>query len=590
VRQSFRTRIFIGSVVTATVSLVAAAILLTWQEQAREVEAVEQRLVAEARLIASLIESPALAARDVFDEDAHAFGSLVNNRVTFVAADGRVVGDSTLSPAERAAVDNHGARPEIAAARQAGVGYARRYSTTVETDMLYVAVPARHRVVAFVRVAMPLTALNAQLSTVQHVLLVALGVGVPLALIAAWIASRRVGREVQAIARLAARYAAGDISGPKPTRGPDELGTVAEALDVVAQELGTKVEDLSRDRARIDAILAGMVEGVLVVDRQGRLQRTNAAATTMLDIDSRAIGQRYVSAIRHPDIVSALEVALAGTASQPLEFSLPREASRMFVARAAPVPASRGGGAVLVLHDISDIRRVDRMRQDFVANVSHELRTPLTAIRGYAEVLADTTTASNETRRYAEIITRHATRMQRLVTDLLRLARLDAKQEALELALCDLGELISDVVRDQAEAAARKHQRVTIDVSAAPSVTADPGKLHDIVRNLVENAVNYTPEHGVIHVHTERRDRATAIVVTDNGPGIPVDEVDRVFERFYRVDKSRARPGGTGLGLAIVRHLTELHGGRAMVANVPTGGASFTIELPDSPQEPDRLA
>jgi two-component system phosphate regulon sensor histidine kinase PhoR len=236
---------------------------------------------------------------------------------------------------------------------------------------------------------------------------------------------------------------------------------------------------------------------------------------------------------------------------------------------------------VLVLHDITDLRRADQIRRDFVANVSHELRTPLTAIRGYVEALLDGATDEEETRRFLEIIGRHSTRMERLVKDLLRLARLDARQEALERAACDVQQLFRGVVADLAPTIEAKRQHVTIDVPAQiTSVSADPAKLHDIIRNLVENAVNYSPEDAEVRLAAARSNGQFTITVSDSGPGIPADDLTRVFERFYRVDKSRSRPGGTGLGLAIVRHLVELHGGTAAAANRPEGGAIFTVTLP----------
>jgi two-component system phosphate regulon sensor histidine kinase PhoR len=246
------------------------------------------------------------------------------------------------------------------------------------------------------------------------------------------------------------------------------------------------------------------------------------------------------------------------------------------------VPAP-GGGAVLVLHDITDLRRADQIRRDFVANVSHELRTPLTAIRGYVEALLDGPTDADDTHRFLEIIARHSTRMERLVQDLLRLARLDAKQEALDITRCDIEQLFTGVMADLAPAIEAKQQHVTMTVPPdARYVDGDPGKLHDIVRNLVENAVNYSPEGADLRVSSGIDGSSFVITVSDSGPGIPEEDLARVFERFYRVDKSRARPGGTGLGLAIVRHLVELHGGEARAANAPGGGAVFTIRVPAS--------
>jgi two-component system phosphate regulon sensor histidine kinase PhoR len=260
--------------------------------------------------------------------------------------------------------------------------------------------------------------------------------------------------------------------------------------------------------------------------------------------------------------------------------ALTRDPGRTFVARAAPVTRGGGGGAVLVLHDITDLRRADQIRRDFVANVSHELRTPLTAIRGYVEALSEQDASEDERARFLEVIGRHTQRMERLVKDLLRLARLDAGQETLDLVACDTRALIDAVVGDLSSAIDERHQEVKIVVApGAESVRADPAKLHDALRNLIANAVTYAPESTRITVEATPESGRVAIAVSDQGPGIPEEDLTRVFERFYRVDKSRARdPGGTGLGLAIVKHLVELHGGHVR-AETGIVGARFVITL-----------
>ena len=422
---------------------------------------------------------------------------------------------------------------------------------------------------------------GAQPRTFGVALLVSLAVSFPVAVIVAWAFSTRLAQRVLAIARIADRYSAGDLTRPTYDYGADEIGSVARVLDASVHELGRRLEDLSRDRAHMEAILSGMVEGVLVVDRQGRLRLVNDAAQSMLHVDASATGRRYLEVIRHPDISAQLGAALRGEKVDPHELALGRDASRLFVARAAPVSAASGGGAVLVLHDITDLRRADQIRRDFVANVSHELRTPLTAIRGYVEALIDEPPDAEQTRRFLEIVARHSARMERLVKDLLRLARLDAKQEMLEIAPCEIQQVFQAVVTDLAPNIEAKRQRVAIAMAPdACTLDVDAAKLHDVVRNLVENAVNYSPEEADVRLEAVRRDDAIAITVSDSGPGIPQADLARVFERFYRVDKARARPGGTGLGLAIVRHLVELHGGHSAAENLPDGGARFTITLP----------
>jgi two-component system phosphate regulon sensor histidine kinase PhoR len=415
----------------------------------------------------------------------------------------------------------------------------------------------------------------------QLLAITALGLGG--AIVAAFLMSSLLAapfeRRVADIIAVARRYAVGDLQRPLPDYGDDELGEVARAMDQAVHELGRRVDDLARDRTRMVAILSSMVEGVLVVDDQGRLQHVNDAARRMLSIHHDALNHSYLQAIRHPGIVGQLTRVLAGENPPGLELAVTRDVTRTLVARVAPVIAA-GRGAVLVLHDITDLRRADQIRRDFVANVSHELRTPLTAIKGYTEALMDDTVETDPSRKFLDIIHRHSARMERLVNDLLRLARLDAGQEIPEYAPCDLRALIEGLVSDFDAAARHKQQQLRAVVAAeACTLIADPAKMHDILRNLIENAVNYTPVGGTIDVSADVVDGKYRLRVSDTGPGIPPEDVARVFERFYRVDKSRTQPG-TGLGLAIVKNLAHVLDGEVTVANRESGGAVFTVTLP----------
>jgi two-component system phosphate regulon sensor histidine kinase PhoR len=581
----FRTKLFGAALGVAAAALAMATVFIARELRREERAAIERRLTDQALLIAEFLSQPGAAMSvERVDIEADRLADIIQGRVTLIAADGRVVGDSTLDGTALATIENHLQRPEVQAARDRGIGIEERYSTTAEADLLYVAVRASGPPVAYVRVALPLTAVARQLRQVASQTVLAFALAAPVAVVLAWLFSALLSRRVQAIAAVAGRYSEGDLTRPTYDYGTDELGTVARALDASARELGRRVDELSRDRARMEAILSGMVEGVLVVDRQGRLQLVNRAAQGMLHVDSSAIGRPYVEVIRHPDVTAQLGTALRGGAVDSRELALVRDPGRTFVARAAPVPRGGDGGAVLVLHDITDLRRADQIRRDFVANVSHELRTPLTAIRGYIEALLEDPADVESSRRFLPIIARQSERMERLVSDLLRLARLDARQEPLETVRCDLRQLFSAVIADLAPSIEAKRQQITVAVAPeASTVAADPAKLHDVVRNLVENAVNYSPEEATVRLSTSREDGWFHIVVADSGPGIPPEDLTRVFERFYRVDKSRSRPGGTGLGLAIVKHLIELHGGHVSASNLAGGGAQFTIRLPALP-------
>jgi two-component system phosphate regulon sensor histidine kinase PhoR len=579
---SVRLKLFIGSMAAAALAVMTMALLVPWQLRAQERLVIERRLADESKLIADLLSS----ARDIteadMDREADRLGTLVSGRVTLIAGDGRVVGDSTQTPAELATLDNHASRPEVLATAGGRIGASQRYSTTLQTDMVYVAFGSSHPVVKYVRLALPLTDVNAQLAAIGSATALALVAALVAALILSWVFSAPLARRVETVAAVAKRYSAGDFSRPAHDYGEDELGAVARALDAAAQELGRKIDDLSRDRARTEAILAGMVEGVLIVDRQGRLQLVNRAAQDMLRVAEHATGRPYVEVIRHPDIAALLGASLRREPVASRELTLSRDALRTFVARAAAVSSAGDGGAVLVLHDITDLRKAGQIRQDFVANVSHELRTPLTAIRGYVEALLDEPSFSPDARGFLDIIGRHTGRMERLVKDLLRLARLDARQEPLERTRCGVRDAFDAVLADLSPIVDGRQQRVSVDIPGdAMYVDADPSKLHDILRNLVENAVNYSPPQSDIHLSSERHGGAVHVIVSDSGPGIPPNDLTRVFERFYRVDKSRSGPGGTGLGLSIVKHLVELHEGHVTVANRAEGGAVFTVVLPD---------
>jgi two-component system phosphate regulon sensor histidine kinase PhoR len=589
---TFQTKLFAAATLAAAIALAVAGILIAASMARQNDERIEQTLVAEARLAADFVARSATPAVEndapdarirAFDAEADRIGALLDARVTLIAGDGRVLGDSAETPSAVALMENHATRPEVVEAREQGLGRSSRHSDTVNIDMLYVAVPVVHPDVAFVRVALPLSGIRQQLRSILTATLTALGVALAAAVLIGWVLSARVSRRVRAIAEVAHRYRGGDLSASRLDYGDDELGVVARALDNAVQVVGRQLAEQARDRSRMEAILSGMIEGVIVVDPQGRLQLANQAAMRMLRFDDLSIGRHYVESIRHPAIAELVAAALAGRIPEGLQMSPPRDASRTIMARAAPATGGSEHGAVLVLHDITELRRADQIRRDFVANVSHELRTPLTAIKGYVEILADGDASTEQSRKFLDIITRHTERMERLVKDLLRLARLDAGQETVELVECDAKHVIASVVTELSSALDQRDQHVEIVIAPeSETLHGDPTKLHDVLRNLVANAITYSPEHTTIRIEATRNGSSYLLSVADQGPGIPEEDQSRVFERFYRVDKSRARdPGGTGLGLAIVKHLIELHKGTVVAENRPEGGGTrVVITLP----------
>ncbi len=416
----------------------------------------------------------------------------------------------------------------------------------------------------------------------MRVALVGIGTASVSAVITGWMASTVVDDRIGDVVTVIRALGTGEPRAALPETRGDALGRVARAVNTAGTALDVRLGDLTRDRARLEAVLSGMVEGVIVVNEQGQVQIANEAARQLLRLDASPIGRRYVELIRHPDIAMQISQALQGERPGGLELAVGRDPGQTFIARCSPAITPGSRGAVLVLHDITDLRRADRIRRDFVANVSHELRTPLTAIRGYVEALLDGPSHEAETTRFLEIIARHSARMERLVKDLLRLARLDAGQEPLELAEVSVEGLFSAVAGDLQPLTDARGQSVGITVTPpALTIRCDPAKMHDVLRNLVENACAYTPEGSRIDLEAAPDATHVRLTVSDTGSGIPEGELPRIFERFYRIDKARSREsGGTGLGLSIVRHLVELHGGQVSANNRPEGGARFTITLP----------
>lgn len=578
-----RTRLFLAAFGIATASLLLAAVMSSWALERQMQERIEGELSAEVRVVERVVRllGPE-ASLEELDEEADALAAELGTRVTLVAAEGRVLADSAEDGAGLAGMENHGNRPEIVDARRSGLGMSRRYSTTVESDLLYVALRVDHPSVAFVRLALPLTAIAEQVASIQEGTAAGLLAALAGALVLAWVTSVAMSRRVHVVAAAARQYADGDLTPKLGRYGNDEVGMVARALDSTVRELAERMADLSRNRRLTDAILSSMAEGVLVLDSRGRVQIANDAMRELLQFADSAVDRHYAELVRHPELARQIAAALEDGQSSRVEITLDTVPNKTCLASATPFVAKDEPGVALVLNDVSDYRRTEQIRQDFVANVSHELRTPLTAIRGSVEALLEESEGFGDRLRFVEIIARHTGRMERLVLDLLRLARLEAGQESLDRVELSTTSLFAGVRTELSTLFEAKDLRVDVDVDPdAGTCVGDAAKLHDAVKNLVENAAHYAPEGSTITLGASLRNDGLALAVEDRGPGIPDVDLPRVFERFYRVERSRARnPGGTGLGLAIVKHLVGVHGGTVTASNRPGGGSSFVLTLP----------
>ncbi len=517
----------------------------------------------------------------------------LGSRITVIAMDGRVLGDSS-EPSIR--MENHAARPEVIEARRSGAGTAIRYSTTVGYDLLYRAFhqsgAGQERVV---RVATALKEVETVIGSFRRSLLTGLIVASAIGLLLAWAFSRDLSRRVRRLVRFSGQVTSGTFPDNFfPHGGRDEIALLERHLNEMSRKLRGDIGQITGEKEKTESILRCMVEGVLVLDPKGKVMVINDQAKAMFhaptDRDLHGISVLELS--RHPEIHNILQDVLKlnfASASYSKEVEL--DDTRWFRINAVPLrtPLGMSLGSIMVFHDITDIKKLENMRSDFVANVSHELRTPLTAIRGYVETLLHTPPADAEDRRqFLEIIERHAERLSRLTEDLLTLSDLESGKIQLSSKGLKPRQLIQRVLEVFWDQAAKKNVKLSQGVDDnLPEILGDTDRLQQLFINLVDNAIKYTPAGGAVSLTaSEVQSRngepsRVEIVVKDTGTGIPEKDLPRLTERFYRVDKARSRDlGGTGLGLAIVKYIVQAHAGEFSIDSVISQGTTVRVRLP----------
>jgi two-component system, OmpR family, phosphate regulon sensor histidine kinase PhoR len=582
-----RERIAITSVASAA-TVGAVVIVLVGPGLRREAtEQTRQVLLAEARLMARVVEQPLARGADsaeldpLIDEAARE----VRTRVTIIATDGRVLADSALSGKELQDLENHAGRPEVREALASRTAALVRHSTTLGDDLLYAAVPVRagDRVVGVARVALSTSGIEATASALRSAVLLALVMAFAITAFLSVALSSSMAGPLRQVMDAARQFAAGNLSARSPVARNDELGELARILNRSADQLQQRITEIARDRARTEAILASMEDGVLAVDHRGLVLLASDSLRRNLGLRDPE-GHHYLEVIRQREVGQVLQQVLESGERSTAEVEI-RHLRRVFSLSGAPFPGAEGmpAGAVLTFHDVTERRRVDRIRRDFVANASHELRTPLTSIRGFVEALEDgAMTDTQVAERFLGKIRVHADRMAALVQDLLELSRLESGERPPRWEPVQPAEVAEDVVASFAAPAAAKEIALVRDDRGAPTVVTDADRLRGILENLVDNAVKYTPAGGRVEVTTSPgEDGAARVEVKDNGPGIAAEHLPRIFERFYRVDKARSREmGGTGLGLSIVKHLAEGMGASVTVTSEVGLGTCFAIAVP----------
>ena len=502
-------------------------------------------------------------------------------RVTIIAWDGEVVGDSEVPPERFAELDNHIGRPEIRDAIAKGVGSSIRYSETLRNDMLYAALPFRSATGqdAVLRLALSMSSINAA----KHEFRAVLGWSLLAAAITVVFFSNLLAgvstKSLHAVAAIASKIGKGEIGTRVPVVSGSEVGELARVLNEMAQKTEEQLERLSAEKNRLDTILKGMGEGIMVADPQGVVTLVNPAFRELFGMKDEIEGRQLIDISRHPALHESFRgvIALGQERVEELQLHAPKEKTVL----THWVPLMENGvltGVVAVFHDISDIRQLEKIRRDFVANVSHELRTPVTIIKGYAEtLLAGALENPQQATRFVNIMYSHADRLAALIQDLLTLSQLESGTIALEARSVSVHDIAEHVVALLEQKI--RERRISIDIlglAGAPGVLADPGRLEQVFVNLVDNAVKYTPAGGSVTLTATAEEDRVVVAVRDTGIGIPSRDLPRIFERFYRVDSARSREeGGTGLGLAIVKHIVQQQGGTVSVESSGQGSIFY---------------
>ena len=583
-RVGVRGKLFLFSLALLVVSLAASEIYLVPTVEHDLTERIRQDLIVRLHLVAERTATQWQSAGEGSDWDALAdkLGSAAQARVTLIQADGKVLGDSEVSGQALTMLENHRERPEVAAAFSGRTTDNIRFSATTHMRMLYAATPVTGGSGMVARLSFPLSGVD-RAKTHMRALLFG---GALVALVAALLMSSAVAvlmsRGLRSLTAIARRMAAGDMLIRSRSESPDEIGELGRTLDHLAENLSRSLRDLRDDRDLLGRILESMREGVLVTDSEHHILLANPSLREMLLLDSDLVGRSTIEVIRNADLHAIVEKALV--ANEPIagEIGLGGLKPRRLMVHAARL-SGEPRALVIVLFDVTEMRRLETIRRDFVANVSHELRTPIASIRSAAETLRMAMERDPQAvAQFIDIIERNGRRLGDLVDDLLDLSKVEAKEFRFDPEALDLAALCEKAVAPFAERASSRHIRLAVEIpDDFAKASGDKIAFDRILTNLVDNALKYSQDGASVVIAAREAGAKLQVLVSDTGPGIEAKHLPRLFERFYRVDSGRSRDmGGTGLGLSIVKHLVEAMGGEVSVESAPGKGSTFAFTLP----------
>ena len=579
IRSPIFRKLLLAAALLIAVTIATADVLLTSYTAERERTLVRQQMAQSARLIATALRTTPPENLQAWADDND---PKVGARVTVIDHSGVVLADSRHDPET---MENHGARPEVSNALSGRSGSDTRRSTTLDIDFLYYAVPVDLTAGSgsVLRLAIPLEQVAASTAAIRMLILRASGFAALLALAFAYVIARNVTGRVRRIQNYATELVNEGYSGTLSVEADDELGSVARSLRLMAEHFRRMLARIEQESARREAILSGMVEGVLAVDPHLRITFFNDAFARAVHLRAAsAEGLSVLQVVRDPELQKMLSSVIATQTPARERISPLHADGHIFEVQAAPFQEHGATGAIATFHDITELERLERVRKDFVANISHELRTPLAAIQGYAETLLDGALedAANN-RKFLEIIVAHTIRLTNLATDLLTLSEIEAERSAVpgeRLSAVELAQGALQMVETQAK---ERHVHTYLGESEEVYFVGQRARLERALANLLINGINYNHAGGEVRVDIRRANQTVRISVSDNGIGISPLEMPRIFERFYRVDKARSRQtGGTGLGLSIVRNTVERAGGSVTVDSHLGKGSVFTLVFP----------
>ncbi len=586
--RSIQWRITIWFILLAIVSMTALGIYLTNSIRTSELSKLRSELENEAIITAEASIPSFGEQNEISDLDilAKTLGDQIGARVTIIAKDGTVLGDSQENPLT---MENHARRPEVQDALASGLGESTRYSTTLGEKMMYVAVPISEKdeVLGISRVALPLTQVQSSVNRVIVSIVVAMSITGILVILAAWIIARTTTRPIRELTRESQKIASGEFGHSITVGTKDESGQLANAFNEMSLSLKRLVETISEDKAKLMSILDNMVDGVILTDIEGNIVLTNKAVQKLFGIrDENAKDKPLIEVIREHELNDVLKSCLETGQEQIVQFDF-GISNKYLRAIAILVDQERQGGALVLVQDLSELKGLQTMRRELVGNLSHEFRTPLAGIKAMVETLQggainDQTATSD----FLDRIETEVDRLVQLVAELTELSRIETGKGELKLEQVNINLLIEEVIAQLKPQAERQNlsfnKKLTSDL---PIIQADKERIRHVIVNLIHNAIKFNRNGGSIITATEMFDDSVLVEISDTGIGITGKDLPRIFERFYKTDKSRAGQG-SGMGLAIAKHIVEAHGGEIKVRSEEGKGSTFSFNLPvtQSPQ------